>query len=1654
MRHLDGLRPAGRAGRVDHVRELPAVGRQRGRGAGPAADRRVADRDRQGAPGGEVLQRRGVAEQQLDAAVGQHVPEPFDGQPGVQRKVGGARLPHGQERDHQVRAGPQAEPDHGLGPGARRAQVMGEAVGARVQVGVGQDGAARLHGDGVRAVRGVPGDQLVHAPGRGQLARGAVPVHGEAAAFGGVRPEQLGQVARGFAGGRVQQRGEPVGHPPDGRLVEQGRAELQYSGQVRRVLLHDQAQVELGGHRRQSEIGPRQIRARLRARAARGEVEDDLEQRMPGPVAGHRQGVHELLERQVLVGVRADGVRLDAAEQLGEGRVAGQVGPQDERVEEQADQALGLGPVAVGDRCAHQDVVLAGVAPEQRGERAEERHEQGRAGLAGQRAQPVGRLRRDPEPDGGAVRLVHGRARAVGRQVEGRGVREPVLPVGELLVEHVAAQPVPLPYGEVGVLHGQRRQWRRLAAAERPVQHGELSPEDVRRPFVARDVMQHKAQHVLAVGDPDQPGAQRRARGEVERRPRVLGEQRFGGLPGVGLPAEVGAGDVRAVRRDDHLVRRAVVARDQPGAQHLVPGHERVQRSGQRAGVQAGAEPDRDRHVVLGALRVEPLQEPQPLLGERQRQRPAPVHRHERRRRALVVAVRHPGQIGHGGALEERRQRHLDAEDAPDPRDQPGRQQGVAAQLEEAVRHADAVEAEQFRPDSGEDLLGRGAGRDVFPGGGRTAGGGVHRGQRGAVDLATGGEGQRGQLDDDRRDQMLGEGTAEQVTQLAEVREPLPRVRGHRIGHQVPAVPFTAGDHHGRRHGGMRPERGLDLTRLDAEAAHLDLLVHPAQELQPPVPAPPHPVAGPVEARPVRGERVAHEPFGGQGRAVGVAARHARPAHVQLARHAGRHRPQRAVQHVHPHAADGGADRRRSRSIGFAAGHGRADGGLGRAVGVEEPAAGRPAGGGVRAQLLARGDERRQAAEAAGIERAEQRRRDRRRRHPAPLDQRGQQRGIGTFGGGRHDQCRSGRPGHQDFPDRGVEAERGELQQRVTGPRAEGLPLGGGEVDRAPVGDLDALRAPGRARGVDQVGEPVRMRGHGERSGGHGVDQRRRDRVVQRHRAGPAHGQVVDERRVPDQHRGPAVGHHEAEPVSRVAGVERQVRAARLEHGEQGDDHVDAARQAQSHDDLGPDADVVQVPRQAAGALLQFGVGERLLSADHRGLGGMQPGLLGHQFVHAAHLGRRKRGRVPVVDDRASLAGGEQRQFRQPPVGCRRHRRQNGGQVACHRARGGLVEQVGRVLDLTAEQVAVAAERHGQVELGDRPVHGARVDREPVRPRRGRVPPVDAEHDLEERVAGSVAVGLEGVDELLEREVLVDVGLQRASAHPVQQFTERGVARQVGPHHQRVDEEPDQALGLGPVAARDRRTDHDVVLIGVPAEKHRERGQQRHEHRRAAVAGELQQALGDLGGQVEVDHRAPGRPDRRARPVGGQFQHRQPGEPIPPVPKLAFQHLATQPLALPHREIGVLHRQRRQRRRLTTGKRLVQSRELVPQHTRRPLIRHHMMHTQTQHMIIRSQHEQPSPQQRPHRQVERRLGVRGDQVVGDRLRVRLTREVDQRQIHRVRRVDHLVGHTVVVGDQARPQHLVAFDQFVERRAEGPDVQRSGEPQGQRGVVLR
>ena len=72
--------------------------------------------------------------------------------------------------------------------------------------------------------------------------------------------------------------------------------------------------------------------------------------------------LHDPLERHVLVARKRPGSLPRPPEQFAEGRIAGEVAAEHQRVDDEPDQPFDAGPVAVGDRRADADVVLPGVA--------------------------------------------------------------------------------------------------------------------------------------------------------------------------------------------------------------------------------------------------------------------------------------------------------------------------------------------------------------------------------------------------------------------------------------------------------------------------------------------------------------------------------------------------------------------------------------------------------------------------------------------------------------------------------------------------------------------------------------------------------------------------------------------------------------------------------------------------------------------------------------------------------------------------------------------------------------------------------------------------------------------------------------------------------------------------------------------------------------------------------------------------------------------------------------------------------------------------------------------------------------------------------------------------------------------------------------------
>ncbi len=232
-----------------------------------------------------------------------------------------------------------------------------------------------------------------------------------------------------------------------------------------------------------------------------------------------------------------------------------------------------------------------------------------------------------------------GRARSVGSSSAGA-------PPGELLLEHGALQPLALPAREIRVLDRQLRERGRPAVRKRLVQRRQLAAHQPERPAVGDDVMHVEQQRVLAGVQAQQRGADERAAAEVERRGGVLARQ---------PPRLQVAGRLRQAREVGHREREGRGGRDhldglaaiqlETGAQRLVAAADLRQAARQRHGVERAAQPPGDRQVIGRVARLQLVQQPEALLGKRERRRDgaaardAAVHRRGGPGIALLLAA-------------------------------------------------------------------------------------------------------------------------------------------------------------------------------------------------------------------------------------------------------------------------------------------------------------------------------------------------------------------------------------------------------------------------------------------------------------------------------------------------------------------------------------------------------------------------------------------------------------------------------------------------------------------------------------------------------------------------------------------------------------------------------------------------------------------------------------------------------------------------------------------------------------------------------------------------------------------------------------------------------------------------------------------------------
>ncbi len=993
---------------------------------------------------------------------------------------------------------------------------------------------------------------------------------------------------------RLQQHAQVFNHPRCRRGIEQVGAVLELTLDALAPVGEGQGEVELRRAMLRREGVQLQPRAHHLRHGRVLEREHHLEERRASGLALGAQRLHQLLEGHVLVGVGTERHVPHAAEQRAEAGVSVQLRAQHQRVDEEADEPFQLRMRPAGDGHADADVVLPGVAGQQRLEGGEHHHGGRGSLLTAQCFERIRQLVREVERMPGAASRLRRGTRPVGGQGEGAGRAVELLPPpAQLGLQGLVAQPVALPEREVGVLHRQRLQARGAALGMGRVERGQLLDEHAHGPAVRDDVVQGEQQHVLLRRLAHQEDAPERPRLQVEGLPGLVFE---GALErvltlgfGQGLQVHPARGQGGAGVDDlDGLVLVLV----EGGAQGLVALEQLAQAGGERGHVELAVHPHGEGEVVGGALGVELREEPQALLCEGQRQRPAVLPGTEQRlggggprARLRLDAL---CQRRDGGRGEEVAERQLHAEVLADAREHLRGRQGVATQIEEVVLRANGVQVEDAGPERRQLALAVGARR--------TGGDAVLEGRRGreclAVHLAVGGERQRVQAAQGGGHHVLGEPLLEGLAQSVQVQR-----RGRDdVGDQaLVAGRVLAGHHDGLAHLGDGEQGGFDLGQLDAVAAHLHLRVGAAEELQHAVLPPAAQVTRAVQAcAGHRREGVGDEALGGEGGLADVATGETVTTGEQLTDDARGHGLTGGVQHVHLGVADGPADGDGGAHVGHVrhAVAGGEEGALGGAVAGRhrnEHSFQHPADVGGAHHVTA-GEQLphvAQRGEVAVHHLGEEAGGEVQRRHAVLLQHLLQLEDVRGRVGREDGQPRAMQQRAPELQRGGIEGDGGEQEEGFLRPEARVVVA----EDGAQHGGLARAHALGPAGGTGgevDVREAVGQGGGRRRVRG----QAGQLHVLQHHRGEPLGRQLRQQRARGDEHARARVLQHGHEALAGVRRVQRHVRAAGLEDGDEGDNQFQRAVHAQRHARVGGHTQAAQMPRELVGARVELPVGE------------------------------------------------------------------------------------------------------------------------------------------------------------------------------------------------------------------------------------------------------------------------------------------------------------------------------------------------------------------------------------------------------------------------------------------------------------------------------
>ena len=178
-------------------------------------------------------------------------------------------------------------------------------------------------------------------------------------------------------------------------------------------------------------------------------------------------------------------------------------------------------------------------------------------------------------------------------------------------------------------------------------------------------------------------------------------------------------------------------------------------------------------------------------------------------------------------------------------------------------------------------------------------------------------------------------------------------------------------------------------------------------------------------------------------------------------------------------------------------------------------------------------------------------------------------------------------------------SQTGEVEGRTSGCmstrrrcRADCRRAAGEQARHLEVGDLDPLRAAGRARGEEHVRQLVRAAAGGRRRG------RPPPGLPMRPSARP--GNLSGQALRGHHHAGSGQRQQAGQPLGRRLRIERQIGAVRLENAEDADHQLAGRLDAQADAGLRPDAGAAQRVGEAVGPRVELRPGELRAGAGHR----------------------------------------------------------------------------------------------------------------------------------------------------------------------------------------------------------------------------------------------------------------------------------------------------------------------------------------------------------------------------------------------------------------------------------------------------------------------